>query len=165
MQNKKIYFIIGGCLVVYFVIMFIFLVVPQIKKDNEKAIIIFDTYPVSFLEYRDGSWKNSDDFSSYNWKNFDLYQRDKVNEDYLVQYYKDKWYYYTQEKKPVIINDLRFGIHTNFLVDFIDYRESTLNSDDIKIIKDIVSKKDIYNFYYLTLIMGLVIIVLSITNI
>lgn len=145
MQNKKIYFILGGCLVVYFVIMFLFLAVPKMKKDREQAVLIFDTNPASFLVYQDGKWENGNLFDDYNWKNFDMYTDSGVRRDYIVQSYKDRWYFYGKDQNPVKFTSLQLGVHSNFLITVLDYKKSTLNSTDLGIIKDVVKKQSITN--------------------
>lgn len=141
MQNKKVYFIIGGVLLVYLVFMFVFLVIPQMKKDNERAAILFDTSPASYLSYRDGKWENGKGFEDYNWKRFDLYTENQVYQDYTVQYYKDEWYYYKGENQPVKLDSVKIGVHSNFPVEVITYKEGRLTSGDISIIKEKVKDR------------------------
>ena len=141
MRDNKIYIVLIGIVLVFFLVMFLLFGVDNIKKESYSATILVGENTIWNLQNK--KWNsiiNRDEIEKLNWQEYSLY----VDHEYFGNYYlwhDDKWYAFDKEHNAVIYNGNLVAYRSNFPLKVASFQEEVI--DDYSIVYDVLEKNQL----------------------
>lgn len=117
---KKKYIILISVIIIYFLVLFLFVGIDEIKKEQRDATILIDENTVWKLEGK--TWRNiasEVERNELDWQEFTVFVNyENIGKHYL--WHNEKWYLFDENKKPFIYEDGNFfAIRANYEVNLL----------------------------------------------
>lgn len=141
MVKNKIYIILIGIIVIFFVVMFLVFGTKNIKEENVSEVLIVGDDSV--WKYSDKKWYNityKSSLQQLSWKKYKVFSNNELIGNYYL-WYSDKWYVFDNDKQAVKVEgdlfayssafDLKVKNFTMENVDDFEYVNYVLESNNI----------------------------------
>lgn len=125
MQDKKIYIVLIGIIIIFFVVAFFFLDFPSIKEKKLDLTIIVDNHAT--FQYYGQKWKSiNSEKQELNWNQFDVYLDGQKYGNYYLWWGDDSWQAFDDKKDPVQLEGQLLAYTSNYDIEVAPLQESSI---------------------------------------
>lgn len=115
---------------VFFLVMFLFFGIDNIKKESYNLTLIVGDNTVWM--YNKKNWVNvseQESFKDLSWKKYDVYSNN-IKQGVYTLWHDDKWYAFDDNKNAVTIDGDFLAVASNFKIDISNFNTQNIEVDD-----------------------------------
>ena len=128
-------------MVVFGLVMFLMLGVPNIRQGNlEATLIVGDNTTWIYKDQKWGFLRYNTSMEQFNWNEFHVFEDNQDMGDYLL-WHDDKWYVFDQNKKAITMNGKMVAYQANFEMKVKDFQETKV--DDYTFVQQVLQENGI----------------------